>query len=181
MEWIFRDGGRNRYVSVDLDNPHATLRMDITQLDFPDESFDFIYCSHVLEHVEDDRKAMCEFARVLRPDGYALFRIPITVDVTLEDWSARTPKARRAIFGQADHVRRCGTDYNHRFEEEGFIVTPVLGRHIVSASRGREMGIVADEEMLFCTVAGNASQKRVESIVGQGAKKTRPSSTNPVR
>jgi len=57
------------YVSVDLDSPLATQHMDITALAFEDETFDAILCSHVLEHIPDDRRAMRELFRVLKPGG----------------------------------------------------------------------------------------------------------------
>jgi SAM-dependent methyltransferase len=61
------------YVSIDLERPRATVKADITDLPFPDDSFDVILCSHVLEHVVEDRKAMRELFRVLRPDGWRWF------------------------------------------------------------------------------------------------------------
>ena len=57
------------YLSADLFAPNALVKMDITDIRYPDNTFDVIYCSHVLEHVQDDRKAMAEFYRVLKPGG----------------------------------------------------------------------------------------------------------------
>lgn len=57
------------YITADLRNPRAKVKMDITNIHFPDNSFDVIYCSHVLEHVPDDLRAIGEFHRVLKPDG----------------------------------------------------------------------------------------------------------------
>jgi ubiquinone/menaquinone biosynthesis C-methylase UbiE len=58
------------YRTGDLYNPRAMEKMDITNIYYPDKSFDVIYCSHVLEHVPDDIKAMSEFNRVLKSNGY---------------------------------------------------------------------------------------------------------------
>ena len=66
LERRFREIRGVDYVSADLLNPRAMLTMDICQMDCPDESFDFVYCSHVLEHVQDDRKAIAEIFRVLK-------------------------------------------------------------------------------------------------------------------
>jgi SAM-dependent methyltransferase len=60
------------YLSGDLDPAAAMVQMDITDIHYPDNSFDVIYCSHVLEHVPEDRRAMRELARVLKPGGWAV-------------------------------------------------------------------------------------------------------------
>ena len=65
LEERFRQRLAAGYITADLFNPRAMAKMDIMDIGFPDESFDVIYCSHVLEHVVDDRKAIKEFHRVL--------------------------------------------------------------------------------------------------------------------
>ena len=66
------------YLSADLMNPRAMEQMDIMNIPYADGSFDLNYCSHVLEHVADDRKALKELHRVLKNDGLALIMVPIT-------------------------------------------------------------------------------------------------------
>ena len=83
------------YLSVDLRMPAAMAKMDITELLLPDDAFDVIYCSHVLEHVVDDRKAMRELHRVIKPDGWAILQVPISGEVTLEDPSITTSEERQ--------------------------------------------------------------------------------------
>jgi SAM-dependent methyltransferase len=112
------------YVAVDLDSPLADVHADITDLPFPDESFDLVVCLHVLEHVPDDRAAIREFFRVLRPGGRAMLQVPPSpLAETFEDASVQTPDDRERAFGQFDHVRICGSDYGERMEEAGFEVT----------------------------------------------------------
>jgi SAM-dependent methyltransferase len=125
---IFRAARNIDYLSGDLDpgNPEiggAMVQMDIADIRYPDNSFDVIYCSHVLEHVPDDRKAMHELARVLKPSGWALIAVPILRDKTFEDWKVTTPDERERVFGQFDHVRIYGLDFVDRLRESGFDAT----------------------------------------------------------
>ena len=75
-------------------DPDVDERMDITDIQHPDHSFDVIYCSHVLEHVPDDRAAMREFHRTLDPGGWAVLNVPINADRTFEDPSVTDPQER---------------------------------------------------------------------------------------
>ncbi|MBW7957117.1 MAG: methyltransferase domain-containing protein [Deltaproteobacteria bacterium] len=112
------------YISGDLMPGKAMVQMDITDIKYPDNAFDVIYASHVLEHIPDDRKAMRELHRVLKPSGWAILQVPISGDRTLEDPNIVTPEDRERAFGQGDHVRRYGFDgvYKARLEEAGFNV-----------------------------------------------------------
>jgi SAM-dependent methyltransferase len=115
------------YVTADLSNPRADVRMDVMNIGYPDETFDFVYCSHVLEHVADDRKAMREFRRVLKKDGRAILTVPIVSGAhTFEDPGITDPRERARVYGQHDHVRSYGADYADRLREAGFAVE-VLG------------------------------------------------------
>ena len=82
---------------------------------------------HVLEHIPDDRKALAEFFRVLRPGGHAIFQVPPSdLQTTREDYDVVTdPGERERRFGQYDHVRLCGADYPERIAEAGFDVERV--------------------------------------------------------
>ncbi len=100
------------YVSLDLDSPIADIKGDITDLPFPDDSYDLIVCLHVLEHVPEDRKAISELFRVLRPGGKAVIQVPPSpFEETLEDPTVTDPAERERRYGQYDHVRLCGSDY----------------------------------------------------------------------
>jgi len=117
------------YLPVDLDTrrPFVTERMDITEIGYPADSFDGILCSHVLEHIPDDRKAMRELCRVLKPGGWALFMVPLHGKPTEEDPNCTDPRERERRFGQFDHVRSYGIDLVQRLEESGFTVTVING------------------------------------------------------
>jgi SAM-dependent methyltransferase len=120
------------YVPVDKHEPGHSMPpgvgyADLTALDFPDASFDAILCFHVLEHIPEDRLAMRELRRVLRPDGWALVEVPFECgrETTFEDPAARTPEERLRAFGQIDHVRIYGRDFVERLEGAGFDVAAV--------------------------------------------------------
>jgi SAM-dependent methyltransferase len=129
------------YLTTDLLDPHVMERMDITEIRYPDESFDVIYCSHVLEHVPDDRKAMREFRRVLKKSGWAVLLVPITTESTVEDPSITDPAERLRLFGQDDHVRRYGPDYLDRLREAGFDVRVSAVPDVASREEAIQMGL----------------------------------------
>ncbi len=111
------------YTTADLESPLAKVKMDIHDIPFEDNSFDVIFCNHVLEHVGDDIKAMKEMNRVLKPGGWAILQIPLFYplpDNTQEDPSVTDPKEREKLFGQDDHVRLYGKDYPDRIKSAGF-------------------------------------------------------------
>jgi ubiquinone/menaquinone biosynthesis C-methylase UbiE len=110
------------YFSIDLRLGVAKQVMDITHIKYADNFFDLIICSHVLEHVIDDKKAMDEFYRVLKPGGLAILQTPLSnLQKTYEDFSIVSPEAREKAFGQNDHVRIYGKDdYMKRLCRSGF-------------------------------------------------------------
>jgi len=113
------------YITGDIESPLAKVKMDIHDIPFEDDSIDIIFCNHVLEHVEDDRKALSEIRRVLKKDGWAILQVPFfhpLPEVTYEDKSITDPKEREIAFGQDDHVRKYGLDYADRLGESGMTV-----------------------------------------------------------
>lgn len=132
------------YVPVDMDDraPMVLRRMDITSIDEPDGSFDVIVCNHVLEHVPEDRRAMREFHRVLRPGGWAVLIVPLRKEPTSEDPSCADPAERERRFGQFDHVRIYGPDIVDRLREAGLDVALVGVEDVVPDEAERQrMGI----------------------------------------
>jgi SAM-dependent methyltransferase len=125
MRWLKARPGVD-VVSVDLCSPLASIQADITDMPFEDEAFDMVICSHVLEHVPDDRKAISELFRSLRRGGKAILQVPPSdLEETFEDPSITDPRERQRLFQQYDHVRLCGADYADRIGEAGFEVTTV--------------------------------------------------------
>lgn len=115
------------YITIDLHSPLADVKADICQLPFEDNSFDVVLCNHVLEHIPEDKKAMQELFRVLKPKGWGVFQVPqdISRKTTFEDNTIVDKKERTRIFGQYDHVRVYGLDYFDRLRAVGFMVEQV--------------------------------------------------------
>lgn len=120
----FRKMENLEYITADLESPIADVKMDIQDIPFENESFDVVICNHVLEHVDDDRKAMQEVYRILKKGGWAILQVPIDINrqITYEDNSIITPEERQKHFGQYDHRRVHGKDYGKRLKEAGFKV-----------------------------------------------------------
>ncbi len=110
------------YISADLYSPIVDVKADILNLPFQDNSFDIVICNHVLEHIEDDRKAMSELYRVMKKGGWGIVQVPMknSLEKTYEDFTIKDPKERRKHFGQYDHVRWYGMDYFDRLKNVGF-------------------------------------------------------------
>lgn len=115
------------YTTTDLNSPLADVKADICDLPFQDNSFDFILCNHVLEHIPDDTRAMQELYRILSPGGTAILQIPqdLEREKTFEDNSITSRIERAKIFGQYDHVRIYGRDYFDKLRNIGFKVEEV--------------------------------------------------------
>ncbi|HXE61474.1 MAG TPA: class I SAM-dependent methyltransferase [Gemmatimonadaceae bacterium] len=131
------------YVTADLDSGVVAESIDLEHIPHRDDSFDVVYCSHVLEHVTDDRRAMAEMRRVLKRDGWAMILVPITADHTIEDPSITDPRERERVFGQHDHVRRYGPDFVERLEQAGLGVTVATVSQLVGAGDAVRMGLTA--------------------------------------
>jgi ubiquinone/menaquinone biosynthesis C-methylase UbiE len=110
------------YLTADLNFPDVMVKMDITDIQYPDNTFDIIFCLDVLEHVIDAEKAISELYRVLKKDGWGLIiSTPISENQeTYEDWSITTPEGRHKAFGQFDHVRVFGQDFWNKLRDGGF-------------------------------------------------------------
>jgi SAM-dependent methyltransferase len=139
------------YTSADLSRKTVDERIDLTAMDaYRDHSVDIILCSHVLEHVPEDRKAMREIRRVLKPDGFAVLLVPLVigVDETHEDPSINTEALRWKYYGIGDHVRQYGKrDFIARLEDAGLQVEQ-LGIDYFGADALRRAAI-AENSVLY--------------------------------
>ena len=115
----------DNYITADLESPLAKVKLDVQDMPFEENMFDIVLCNHILEHVEDDFKALREIYRVMKPGGWGLILSPINEnrEKTYEDPSIVTPEEREKHFKQKDHVRDYGRDYPERLSVPGFKVS----------------------------------------------------------
>jgi len=118
----FKKAKNLQYTTADIESPIADVKMDIQKMPFENEIFDVIICNHVLEHVEDDHKAMSEIFRVLKTGGFAILQVPIDFSrsVTYEDSTITSPQEREKHFWQKDHLRLYAPDFIERLQAVGF-------------------------------------------------------------
>ena len=94
------------YTATDLSgNFLSDKNYDITDIEANDEFFDLAICFHVLEHIENDMKAMNELHRILREKGICIVQTPYKEGEIFENPSIKTETERLKHFGQKDHVR----------------------------------------------------------------------------
>lgn len=135
------------YTSADLFSPIVDVKADILDLPFESESFDVVICNHVLEHIEDDHKAMSELFRVMKHGGWGIFQVPMknSLEKTYEDFTIKDPKERQKHFGQYDHVRWYGMDYFNRLRSVGFETEPLFYSQKFSKEDIRKYGLMENE------------------------------------
>ena len=115
------------YITADLESPLADMHFDVQHIPLKSRSFDVVICNHLFEHVEDDRRAMRELYRIMRPGGWGIMIVPEDRSrmTTYEDDTITDPEQRTALFGQYDHRRSYGCDYDDRLRQAGFRVERV--------------------------------------------------------
>lgn len=140
------------YITADLYSPIADVKADICNLPFKNNEFDVIFCNHVLEHIEDDKKAMSELYRVLKPNGFGIFQIPqdLTREKTYEDFTITSPKERAKHFGQYDHVRIYGKDYFNKLRSVGFKVDEINYSSEINDELVKKYCLVKNEILPVC-------------------------------
>lgn len=140
------------YITTDLYSPLADVKADLCALPFEDDSFDVIFCNHVLEHIPDDAQAMRELYRVMKKGGWGIFQVPQDVNRvhTFEDDTITDPAERTRIFGQYDHVRVYGLDYFDRLRQVGFEVEEIIYSTHFTAEEIERYRIVPQEILPLC-------------------------------
>ena len=139
------------YITTNIVGVDDDVLTDITRLPFPDNTFDGIINSHVMEHILDDYGAFAELYRVLKPGRKMIVMMPIDWNrsQTYEDDSIVTAEARTVAFGQHDHVRIYGTDYVGRPQSAGFTVDVLTKDDVLSDPTDRYSCSNLDRETLY--------------------------------
>lgn len=166
LQPLFRSTRELRYITSDLFAADVSFRTDLTSIAIQSNAIDVLYCSHVLEHVPDDRRAMREMARVLKEEGWAVLQVPITAERTFEDPTISDPADRLRIFGQDDHVRRYGPDVADRLRDAGLLVETITAEQVVGSANLERLGLPRDEQLFFCVTRSNAAWERVKRREG---------------
>ena len=142
----------DRYVTADLESPLADMHFDVQQIPLEEESFDAIICNHIMEHVEDDGKALRELYRIMRRGGWGVILSPVELEreKTFEDDTITDPAERTRIFGQYDHRRIYGRDYAARLREAGFEVYDIDYKNELSKAEQELYALPADHLYIVC-------------------------------
>lgn len=138
---------KERYVTADLESPLADMHFDVQHIPLAERSIDVVICNHLLEHVTDDRQALRELHRILKPGGWGIMLVPEDRSraTTFEDDSITDPNERTRLFGQYDHRRVYGLDYDERLRDAGFLVERIPARSLVNDKEHRLYAIGDDD------------------------------------
>ena len=147
----FRQHQQFHCVTTDLADPGVNFHADITNLPVADCSYDLIVCTHVLEHIVDDNKAIFELFRILRQGGSALIQVPLNSfsEYTNEDPAITSPIERARHFGQFDHVRLYGRDIIERLRKPGFNVETRNLMQSLDSQEAKRLGLW-DDTIFVC-------------------------------
>ena len=142
----------DRYITADLESPLADMHFDVQQIPLEAESFDAVICNHIMEHVEDDHKALSELYRIMRRGGWGVILSPVELEreKTFEDDTITDPAERTRIFGQYDHRRIYGRDYAERLREAGFEVYDIDYKNELSKAEQELYALPADHLYIVC-------------------------------
>ena len=124
----------SNYITADLESPLADMHFDVQHIPLAERSIDVVICNHLLEHVVNDRLALRELHRILKPGGWGIMLVPEDRSraTTFEDDSITDPDERTRLFGQYDHRRVYGRDYDERLRNAGFEVERIPARSLIN-------------------------------------------------
>jgi len=140
-----------KYYPVDITDRNANIQLDIQRLPFNDNSFDYIWCSHVLEHVKNDQQALGELNRVLKVDGKAIILIPLQAEKTEEFTHLSSRKARLEKTGHPEHLRNYGPDFKKRLMDAGFNVKILEANELFQEHLLKKTNCNKKENIFLCS------------------------------
>lgn len=141
--------GYEGYVTADLESPLADMHFDVQHIPLEERSVDVVICNHLFEHVANDKLAMGELYRVMRPGGWGIMLVPEDRSraTTFEDDTITDAKERTRLFGQYDHRRVYGRDYDDRLREAGFEVERIAVVDMLSENE-RKLYATGNDDMV---------------------------------
>ena len=145
------------------------LQASITDLPLRTDSVDVMVCYHVLEHVPDDRAAMGEIARVLRPSGVAIIQVPWRPGRATDEDPSASPQERLRRFGQVDHVRYYGREFESRMSENGLSVRRVTPGLLLGRDSCSWFHLNEHEAVWLCTPSIPGSPGTVTEVMSTGS------------
>ncbi len=149
---LFKGMKNLKYTTGDYNSPIADIHFDLHHAPFEDNTYDVIFCNHVLEHVDDADQCMRELYRIMKPGGWGIFQVPLdtTRASTYEDKSITDPREREIHYWQKDHVRLFGLDYKDKLAAAGFNVTVDDFVNTLGEKRVDRYRLPAGEMIYFC-------------------------------
>ncbi len=136
-----RELAGGEYVTADLIRTDVDERFDLMAIPHADAAFHGVYCSHVLQDVPDDLRAMGELLRVLKPGGWAILNIPVTAQVTVDHRDAPLRTRRRRDQRPHEHLRTYGHDFAQRMASMGFDVRTIRPDDVATSAEQARYGI----------------------------------------
>lgn len=149
---IINENLKCNYISADIKDGKADITADITDIPLNTESIDYIIANHVLEHVENEYKAIKELKRVIRTNGKIVLSFPICMDIKTIDGDSNLSGAERIErFGQIDHIRLYGNDFLERIKSYGLNVKIYTPKDYMDEDRADYFGFIKDDVVMICT------------------------------
>lgn len=159
IEMLIRANDSCEYYTGDIVQGRAEHVVDVTDIQFKNEMFDYIIINHVLEHIPDEKRAISELIRVLKPEGEIILSFPVCMDQsTFEDPAVNTEQQRLRFYGQKDHVRLYGNDFKERIEAYGLNVEVKSPCVIQGAQQVAKYGLIEEDIIMVCRKSGRDNQ-----------------------
>lgn len=152
LSTAFEAAANIKYFSADIGSKEAMFITDITDISCAGQLFDCILCSHVLEHVVDDCKAIKEINRTLKKDGQAIIIVPLNEKMhkTKEDNNITSEDERERVWGQKDHVRIYGLDFSERLVLNDFSFLEINCKKTLSEKLIKKYALLENEYLYIC-------------------------------
>lgn len=153
IEDKIRQNYKCKYITGDIQEGVADCCVNVEKMEFPDNYFDYIIINHVLEHVENERKAVGELSRCLKDGGTLIFSMPICLDQeTFEDPNIVSITDRERYYGQMDHVRLYGNDVIKRFNDMGINAVELCVKNILSKNKIKKLRLSEEDRIYIAKI-----------------------------